>query len=270
MPQRLRRPPAPPLRKALVAGCVLTLLAACQATGSSRAPMQTASIRTAPTLNASDMSQDQAVRAVQSWGAAYGRNEKDKAAALNYAAALRGAGQTSQAAAVLRKAAIYHPKDREVLAAYGKALAADGQFEEALLTIQRAQHRDNPDWQLLAAEGGILDSLGKHEDARRIYRQALVMAPGEPQVLNNLGLSYVLTGELPEAEKTLRQAAANPRASIRVRQNLALVLGLKGDFQEAEAVATSDLPPDQAKANMAYLRTMLNQQNTWKDLKPSG
>ena len=261
---------AAPLGKTLFAGCALALLAACQSTGSSREPMQTASIRSVPTLSASDLSQDQALRAVQGWGAAYSRNEKDKAAALNYAAALRAAGQTKQAVAVLRKAAIYHPKDRQVLAAYGKALAADGQFEEALVTVQRAQHRDNPNWQLLAAEGGILDSLGKNEEARSIYRQALVLAPGEPQVLNNLGLSYLLTGDLDEAEKTLRQAAANPGASIRVRQNLALVLGLKGDFQEAEAVATRDLPADQAKANMAYLKAMLDQQNTWKDLKTSG
>lgn len=266
---RSSRLPAPVLRKALLAGCALGFLAACQATGSSRAPMQTASVASA-SLNASDLSHDEAVRAVQSWGAAYSRNEKDKPAALNYAAALRAAGQTKQAVAVLRKSAIYHPKDRQVLAAYGKALAADGQFEEALATIQRAQHRDNPDWQLLAAEGGILDSLAKHEEARRIYEQALVMAPGEPQILNNLGLSYVLTGDLDQAEQTLRQAAGNPRSSLRVRQNLALVLGLKGNFKEAEALATRDLPPDQAKANMAYLKNMLNQQNTWKDLKKSG
>jgi Flp pilus assembly protein TadD len=270
MPRRLCRLADPPLRNLLVAVSLLAFMAACQATGSSRAPVQTASVRSAPTLNASDLTHDQALRAVQSWGGAYSRNERDKAAALNYAAALRAAGQSSQAVAVLRKAAIYHPRDREVLAEYGKALAADGQFDEALVTIQRAQHRDNPDWQLLAAEGGILDSLGKHDDARRIYQQALVMAPGEPQILNNLGLSYLLTGDLDEAEKTLRQAAAAPRSSIRVRQNLALVLGLKGNFKEAEDVATRDLPPEEARANMVYLKDMLNQQNTWQELKTSG
>ena len=262
--------PAPLLRNALLAGCTVALLTACQATGSSRVPMHTAAIGSTGTLNASDLSHKQALSAVQSWGAAYTRNEKDKAAALNYAAALRGAGQTKQAVAVLRKSAIYHSKDRQVLAAYGKALAADGQFEEALGTVQRAQHRDNPDWQLLAAEGGILDSLARHDEARRIYNQALVMAPNEPQILNNLGLSYVLTGDLDQAEETLRQAAANPRSSIRVRQNLAVVLALKGNFKEAEVLATRDLSPDQAKANMAYLKDMLNQQNTWKDLQKNG
>jgi len=42
-----------------------------------------------------------------------------------------------------------------------------------------------------------------------------------------------------------------------VRQNLALVVGLQGRFAEAEEIARADLPPDQAAANVAYLRQML-------------
>jgi Flp pilus assembly protein TadD len=42
-----------------------------------------------------------------------------------------------------------------------------------------------------------------------------------------------------------------------VRQNLALVIGLEGRFGEAEQIARADLPPDQAAANVAYLRQML-------------
>ena len=44
-------------------------------------------------VNASDLTPEQALAAVQKWGAAYTRNEKDRVAALNYAAALRAAGQ---------------------------------------------------------------------------------------------------------------------------------------------------------------------------------
>jgi Flp pilus assembly protein TadD len=46
-----------------------------------------------------------------------------------------------------------------------------------------------------------------------------------------------------------------------VRQNLALVVGLQGRFDEAEGIARADLPPDQATANVAYLRQMLSQSN---------
>jgi Flp pilus assembly protein TadD len=35
------------------------------------------------------------------------------------------------------------------------------------------------------------------------------------------------------------------------------VVGLEGRFDEAETIARADLPPDQATANVAYLRQML-------------
>ena len=193
-----------------------TMLAASMAgcsTMSSVGPSHTGSIGNSAIVTPSDLTPEEAIVAVQTWGAAYTRNEKDRVAALNYAAALRAAGETGQAVAVMQKAAIYHPEDREVLAGYGKALAADGRFEQALDTIRRAQRRDNPDWQLLSTEGGILDSLGKHEDARARYRQALVLAPGEPQVLN-ISAFLVLTNELSRRAGA-REALANPKATIR-------------------------------------------------------
>jgi Flp pilus assembly protein TadD len=76
-------------------------------------------------------------------------------------------------------------------------------------------------------------------------------------VLSNLGLSYALSKDLRNAEATLRRAAAQRPADPRVRQNLALVVGLQGRFAEAEAIARADLPPDEAAANVAYLRQML-------------
>ena len=250
--------------RGLLAGPLLALgLAGCQ-TASNSAPAYTGSLGSSAVITPSDLTPEQAIGAVQHWGAAYGRDEKDKVAALNYAAALRAAEQTGQAVAVMRKAAIYHPTDREVLAAFGKALAADGQFQEALGTVRRAQRSDNPDWQLLATEGGILDSVGQHDEARALYRQALVLAPGEPQILNNLGLSLALTGELDEAEQVLRQAVASPRATLKTRQNLELVLGLKGKRAEGDELA--DIPniePEPVEAEAS-------QRNVWQELAESG
>jgi Flp pilus assembly protein TadD len=245
----------------LVAGCAaIAILAGCQTANES--PAYTGSIGNSATLTPSDLSPQQALAAVQTWGNAYSKDEKNKAAALNYSAALRAAGQTGQAVAVMRKAAIYHPEDREVLAAFGKALAADGQFREALSTVRRAQRTDNPDWQLLSTEGGILDSLDQHEEARARYRQALVLAPGEPQILNNLGLSYLLTNELAEAEKVLREAAASPRATLKVKQNLALVLRLQGKGAEASRISGA---PDTGAAVPANAQTA-GQENSWAEL----
>ena len=244
------------LQRILAGSAIALLLAGCQT--ASEGPAHTGSISSGGVITSSDLSPEEARGAVQKWSSAYGRDERDKGAALNYAAALRAAGQTGQAVAVMRKAAIYNPEDREVLAAFGKALAADGRFKEALATVRRAQRADNPDWQLLATEGGILDSIGKHDDARKLYQQALVLAPGEPQILNNLGLSYVLTNELDKAEEVLREAAASPKATLKIRQNLALVLSLQG--RPAETSQAGDALPGAASS----------EDDTWEELAQSG
>jgi Flp pilus assembly protein TadD len=246
------------------------LLAGCQTTAGGSGPAYTGSIGNSSVVSASDLTPDQALAAVQKWGGAYTRNEKDKAAALNYAAALRAAGETQQAVAVMRKAAIYHTTDREVLAAFGKALAADGQFKEALSTVQRAQRADNPDWQLLSTEGGILDSLGQSEEARARYRQALVLAPGEPQILNNLGLSLALTGELDEAEKVLQQAAASPKATLKTRENLALVLQLKAGGGSAKPAKPVPAPEASPTGPEVIQGSKPAEQNPWQELADAG
>jgi Flp pilus assembly protein TadD len=201
------------------------------------------------------------------WGERYARNPKDKAAALNYAAALRRNGRNGQAVAVLQKVVLAFPEDREIMASYGKALAADGQLDRALQIVRRAQTPDRPDWRLMSAEAAILDQKGMNQEARKIYLQARDYAPNEPTILSNLGMSYLLTGNLAEAETTLRQASDLPGADSRIRQNLALVVGLQGRFDEAEEIASAELSPEQAAANVAYLKTMLEQQNSWQKLK---
>jgi Flp pilus assembly protein TadD len=95
----------------------------------------------------------------------------------------------------------------------------------------------------------------------------LQIVPGEPSVLSNLGLSYALTKQLPMAEQTLRQAAAHPRVDTRVRQNLALILALQGKFGEAEEVERQVLSPQEAASNVAQIRQMIAQSNTWRDIQ---
>ena len=207
-------------------------------------------------------------KATAHWGARYEKNPKDKAAALNYAAALRQNDRMQQSVAVLQKAVLAHPDDKDVLAAFGKALAANGQLGQALNIIRRAQTPDRPDWRLLSTEAAILDQQGKNEEARKLYVQAQTYAPNERTILSNLGMSYLLTGDLDKAEASLRQASTLPGANSRVRQNLALAVGLQGRFDEAEEIATAELPPDQASANVAYLKNMLaQQQDSWKKLQ---
>lgn len=213
------------------------------------------------------MSAGELHKATIALGQSYAKNPNDKRIATNYAAALQMDGDADQSLAVMRKLAIVLPKDRDVLAAYGKALAANGQFEPALDAVRRAQTPEYPDWKLVSAEAAILDQLGQRDGARQNYRKALDLKPNEPSILSNLGMSYVLEGDLRTAETYMRSAAQQPNADSRVRQNLALVVGLQGRFDDAETIASQELSPEQAQANVTYLRQMLAQQNAWSQLK---
>jgi Flp pilus assembly protein TadD len=200
-------------------------------------------------------------RAVDLYGERYRANPKDADAALRYGQALRATGQRSQAVAVFEQATLAHPSNKALLGGFGRALADNGNFQRAFDILARAHSPDNPDWRLLSVQGTALDQLGRHDEARRYYGSALKIVPDEPSVLSNLGLSYVLSRDLPKAEETLRQAYGSTRADARVRQNLGLVVGLQGRFAEAESIVKADLPPDEAAANVAYLKQMLSRKD---------
>src|SRR3954447_9577700 len=198
-------------------------------------------------------------RESEALGDRFRANPRDPDVAIRYAQALRATGQRAQAAAVLETAALHNPENRALLGAFGRALADVGNFKQALEVLERAHSPDQPDWHILSVQGAVMDQMGRHAEAQRYYASSLKIMPDEPSVLSNLGLSYALSKDLKRAEETLRRAAARASTDRRVGQNLALVVGLQGRFQEAETIARSDLPPDEAAANVAYLKQMLAQ-----------
>jgi Flp pilus assembly protein TadD len=228
-------------------------LAGCKTTASTET---TGSIATAPkpTTEAGWRSETDRMEAL------YRSKPEDVGIAMSYAQALRATGQRAQAVAVLERVSIKNPHDKELLGAYGRALADVGDYNRALEVLSRAHTPDMPDWRILSAQGAVLDQLGRYQEARRYYASALKIAPDEPSVLSNLGLSYALSKDLKKSEATLRKAVVQPGVGPRARQNLALVVGLQGRFAEAEEIARADLPPEEAAANVDYLREMLAQQ----------
>jgi Flp pilus assembly protein TadD len=203
----------------------------------------------------------------EKWGKRYDANPGEKVASINYARALRALTQYSQAAAVMQAAAVKAPKDMEVLGAYGKALADAGQLPQAADVLSRSYTPERPNWSNMSVQGSIADQLGDHAKAQQFYRDALKIAPGEPNILSNLGLSYALTKQLPLAEQVLREAATSARADGRVRDNLALVLSLEGKFAAAEQVERQDRSAEAAAANVASIRQMIAQSNSWRDIQ---
>lgn len=204
------------------------------------------------------------------WTDRYKANPDDPVVAMSFARALRAEGRAAQAVDVLQRTMVQRSNDPVIASAYGKALADKGDFEAALKVIRATNSPRTPDWRLTSAEGAILDQMGQTQAARQLYENALKLAPEEPTILNNYALSFTLTNELPQAERILRRAVGNPAADGRIRQNLALVVGLQGRFEEARQIATEALPKDQADANVAYLRAMLSQPNTWKQIEKAG
>jgi Flp pilus assembly protein TadD len=246
-----RSRPARLLASAALIAAITAVAAGCQTT---QTTATTGSLGLAPP----DDRPDAAWRSdITVYGAQYRSDPSNLDVALHYAQALRATGQRAQALAVLERASIANPHNKTVLGEYGRALAENGDYQQAFDVLGRAHTPDQPDWHILSAQGAVLDQMGRHAEAQRYYLTVLKIVPNEPSVLSNLGLSYALSHDLPDAEKVLRQAAAQHPVDPRVRQNLALVVGLQGRFAEAEAIARADLPPDQAAANVAYLRKML-------------
>ena len=211
---------------------------------------------------------DAALRAyADKWGKRFDADPGEKIASINYARALRALTRYAEASAVMRAAAVKAPKDMEVLAAYGKALADAGELQQAADVLTRSYTPERPNWSSMSVQGSIADQLGDHAGAQEFYRSALKIAPGEPHVLSNLGLSYALTRQLTLAEQALREAAASPAADARVRDNLALVLSLEGKFSEAEQVELKDRSAEAAAANVAAIRQMIAQSNSWRDIE---
>lgn len=251
------------MSRLLLAGVALLALAACAT--SSTDPMTTASIGSAVAMPAGKQGE-----ALGKLAALYKKNPRDKAAIIYYSSALRANGQAEQAVAVLEGGVTAHPKDVDILINFAKALSAAGRFEQALTIIERAIDPATPSWNALLVKGAILDQQGRNSDARQAYGTALKIAPQQASLHANLGLSYMMTNELDKAEAELRMAAKLPTANSQVRQNLALVVGLQGRFDESRKLFAAELPADQVEANMAYIRSMLTQQNRWDLVKGEG
>ena len=239
------------LASVAIAGAIAITAAGCQTTQSADT---TGSVALAsPNRPDADWHRD-----AESYGERYRADPSNVGVALRYAQALRATGQRAQAVAILEQLSMRNPTNKVVLGEYGRALADVGNYQQALEVLDRAHTPEQPDWHILSVQGAVLDEMGRHDEAQRHYLTALKIVPDEPSVLSNLGLSYALSKDLKKAEETLRRAAEQQPADPRVRQNLALVVGLQGRFAEAEDIARAELPPDEAAANVAYLRQMLS------------
>lgn len=200
--------------------------------------------------------------------AAWEKNPADPRAAMMYVSQLEAIGSNGKALQVLQETWRRNSDNAALASAYGKRLAAAGRPAEARTVLERALALGaGRDWRVHSLLGTVHDALGEHKLAQADYAEALRLKPNHTPVLNNMGMSHALAGDLKTAEKILRRALGIDGKNSTVRQNLALVVGLQGRFSEAERIVSRDLPPNLVAANIAYLRTMLSQNNVWDALK---
>ncbi len=260
-------------RMAFVAAiCGFSTLTGCQTTkqdGPNSADAVTDPLTTGSVNPQAPTPLDATAENTQKWAEYWQKNPEDTNAAISYAAHLRALKKDDQALSVLRKTVISNSQDTKLLAAYGKQLAIMQQFPEANKVLFKATATGSPSWETMSLHGTVLDRLGKHDDARTQYRAALKASPGNKTVLNNLAMSYAISGDPKKAEAMLLDAIAKSGGQDdgQLRQNLALVLGLQGEFERARKVLAKVLPPHQVDANMAYIKQMISQRNTWQQIQ---
>jgi Flp pilus assembly protein TadD len=221
-------------------------------------PVVTGSTTGAPSIRA-------LAEAAQAWQEKPGSVRR----AVTYARLLDEAGQKDQLIRVLETTITHNPDDPKLVAYLGKELILSGRSRAGVEQLNKAIGAGETNWKNYSALGSGYDQMGQHAQARDAYDKALALNPQEVAIHNNIGMSYILEGNLPMAESSLRAAQKLPEGEFNqtLRQNLALAVGLQGRFDEARDIASRDLPPDQVEQNLAFLKKMLNQENTWQQIK---
>lgn len=190
------------------------------------------------------------------WSHEFETNSADAEAGVNLAAALRGIGRYSEAADVAGRVLVLQPGNKDALLETGRAQIAANRGFYAVEPLRKVAALSPADWRPWSLLGVAYEQAERPDEALAAHTQALKLAPNSPAVLSNMALFRATHGAPTEAEALLRKAVTEPGAGAQERQNLALVLGMEGKMTEAERLIREDLPPEQANANLAYLRSL--------------
>ena len=191
------------------------------------------------------------------------RSPRDRRVALKLARAMRLAGDSRQAAALLEQTSRGEKPSADMLIELAKAYLSSDQMPVALRYLNQAKPLAPDNWEIMSLLGVIHDYQGANAEARSHYAAALALAPDNSIVLNNLGLSLAMAGDLEAAIATLEKAKDQPGASHHIRQNLALLLAMKGDAAGAERFARKDQSPEMVRANLRYFRALADSAKTY-------
>jgi Flp pilus assembly protein TadD len=195
------------------------------------------------------------------WLAELQKNPKDEECAYEASKNLKLIGSVDRAIEIAAIGLQANENSGKLWSSLGLGLLANRQNNEAVMALTKAVALGVSDTTIYNGLGIAYDSLNRFDLAAKAYSDGLKLNPNDSSILSNLGLSYALAGNLPLAEATLRRASNAYDAPIQARQNLAVIIGLQGRLAEAEVIASQDLPPEAARANIAYIREMIGSEN---------
>jgi Flp pilus assembly protein TadD len=259
----------PPTSRLAAALLAVSALAACASTGDGASADASVALNTGASVDREArqrVGREDMLTQMAFWAGEYQTFPNDLEAAQRFSESLRKGGRTDRAVTIAAEALGRFPEDRQLLTTYGLAQISLGHAHEALRPLALVAQAEPQNWRVRSALGAALDQLGRFTEARAAYQEALAIEPNNPRVLTNIGVSHIMAGEPEAAEPLLRQAADIRGAPPEARQNLAISLALQGRFDEAEQIERVDLPPQQAAANIAYLRGLLSDPRRWGDV----
>lgn len=154
----------------------------------------------------------------------YKRNPKSEENAVNYARALRNAGELQKSLLILEPFATRENISADVLAEFATLQLNLSEFANAETFARKAIAKDENAFYAYQVLGIALDAQNKYEDAETAFRQALDKWQGDPiPVMNNLALNLTNQERLDEALDIMEQAKKAAPNRVEVERNLRII-----------------------------------------------
>ncbi|MGH9139719.1 MAG: sulfatase-like hydrolase/transferase, partial [Vicinamibacterales bacterium] len=171
--------------------------------------------------------------------------------------ALRSAGRTSEAVAVLDRAARGGHADRALLRSLGAGLRDLGDSTRALAVLEPLARDDRFDLQTLDTLGQTYVRAGRPRDAEAAFKRVLEASPNASVTWNNLGSLYLSENRTADAQAALSKAVAINPDLAGAHNGLGVVYARQGALDRAaeEWRKALALRPDlgDARANLEKL-----------------
>ena len=171
--------------------------------------------------------------------------------------ALRSAGRTADAVAVLDRAARGGHADRPLLRSLGAGLRDVGDTGRALAVLEPLARDDRSDLQTLDVLGQTYVRAGRPRDAEEAFKRVLAASPNASVTWNNLGTLYLSENRTADALTALSKAVSINPDLAGAHNGLGVVYARKGDLDRAaeEWQKALALRPDlaDARANLEKL-----------------